>query len=369
MPHQVKVNAADRILRTIWKHPRSSRVAIADRLNLDKSTVTNQVNALIAKGIIEELEEGEASKRGGRKPIYLDICKHYGRVLGIEIQARSCVALELDLAGNILSEQRSKLQLTATNFVDIVEDLIRSGGYLEPSTRGPLLGVGVGSGGLINSKQSLIRYSVPLSIYEPLHLAAAFKERIPVPCFVENDANCCAWGELAFTRTDDPRNFIFALVEYRPDTESIHRHGGIGVGFGLVLGGKVYNGSHGNAGEFRSAFCDGPGAAQFSLGPQELAEVFSKPKLLELVCDEFARNLAVLVNTMDFEHVYVGGDIEETDLDFLGLLRRRLEDNWMYPFPKDIELRYSSLGARAVAYGAAGMLLDKLFNENLLHDL
>ncbi|TFG81211.1 MAG: winged helix-turn-helix domain-containing protein, partial [Spirochaetales bacterium] len=44
---QGDMNTAARIFRSVWKHPRSSRVALADRLALDKSTVTNQVNALI----------------------------------------------------------------------------------------------------------------------------------------------------------------------------------------------------------------------------------------------------------------------------------------------------------------------------------
>lgn len=46
---------------------------------------------------------------------------------------------------------------------------------------------------------------------------------------------------------------------------SVGSQGGLGVGFGVVLGGKVYSGIHGNAGEFRSAFCQGPGDLQFSL--------------------------------------------------------------------------------------------------------
>ena len=65
------------------------------------------------------------------------------------------------------------------------------------------------------------------------------------------------------------RDFLFALVEFRRDPKSLGLSGGIGVGFGIVLGGKVYSGAHGNAGEFRSAFCDGSGGAP-ALPSQEL---------------------------------------------------------------------------------------------------
>ncbi len=364
-----KPSSAARILRSIWKHPKSSRIAIAERLGLDKSTVTNQVNALLELGIIEEIEEGESSVRGGRKPIHLGIRKSFGRILGIEIQSRAYVAVEVDLAGNILSERRGKIQTTPENIVDIVAGIVAESAASTGGAVGPLLGVGVGTGGLIDQKRSRIRYSVPLDIYETVELSAAFAARIPYPCFIENDANCCAWGELAFDRSDEPRNFLFALVEYRKDNEALSEYGGIGVGFGIVLGGKVYPGSRGNAGEFRSAFCDGRGEAQFSQGKAELSRLAQDPEILTRVVDELARNMALLINTMDFESVYVGGDIEEFGIDFPSILQRRLEENWMYPFPKNIAIRYSSLGGKAVAYGAAGLLLDKLASESLLPGL
>jgi len=244
------------------------------------------------------------------------------------------------------------------------ESAMRTGGSV-----GPLLGVGVGTGGLIDHKHSRIRFSIPLDIYESVDLAAPFAAGVPYPCFIENDANCCAWGELAFARSEEPRNFLFALVEYRHDKEAIHDFGGVGVGFGIVLGGKVYQGSHGNAGEFRSAFCDGRGELQFSLDKAELAGLDRDKGALLRLCDELARNMALLVNTMDFERVYVGGDIEALGVDFPSMLNKRLEENWMYRFPKNIAVLYSSLGGKAVAYGAAGMLLDKLASGSLLPGL
>lgn len=367
-----KPSTAARVLRSIWKHPKSSRVAIAERLGLDKSTITNQVNVLIDLGILEEIEEGESSAKGGRKPISLDIRKSFGRILGIEIQSRAWRAVELDLAGNILSERRGDAEVCPGNFADLAawisaESATATG--ITGATRnqlGPLLGVGIGTGGLIDQKRSRIRYSVPLDIYEPVELGPAFAAKIPFPCFIDNDANCCAWGELAFDRENEAHNFLFALVEYRRDLDALREYGGIGVGFGIVLGGKVFTGSHGNAGEFRSAFCDGRGEVQFAVGKERLALLPKDQAALEQVSDELARNMALLVNTMDFERVYIGGDIEDLGVDFPAILHRRLEENWMYPFPKDISIRYSSMGGKAVAHGAAGMILDKLVSESLL---
>jgi predicted NBD/HSP70 family sugar kinase len=362
-------NTAARIVRTIWQNPRISRVGIAERLGLDKSTVTNQVARLIEFGIIDEIAEGSAGTRGGRRPIHLAMNRSFGRVIGIEIQVENYTAVVVDLAGEIQDEIRGSVAMAEGGCPEMMLTVIREcSSRLCPGGE-RLLGVGVGTGGLVDLKQSRIRYSVPLGIQNPIDFGKTVAAHISVPCLIENDANCCAWGELAFNRDEALRDFLFALVEFRSAPKSVGLSGGIGVGFGMVLGGKVYSGAHGNAGEFRSAFCDGPGELQLSLPKAIISRLDSDREALLAAADELARNAAMLVNTMDFERVYVGGDIEALDVDFPALLRRRLEENWMYPFPKEVEIHYSSLGGKAVAYGAAGMVLDRLISEQSLPGL
>jgi Transcriptional regulator/sugar kinase len=359
-------NTAARIVRTIWQNPRISRVGIAERLGLDKSTVTNQVAKLIELGLIEEIEEGSAGTRGGRRPIHLSMNHSFGLIIGIEIQVESYVAVAVDLAGEVLGECRGSISGDWSDCANTMLGIIRECiAKLRPRSA-RLLGVGVGTGGLIDSKKGRIRYSVPLGITTPVDFSATVAAKLSVPCLIENDANCCAWGELAFNRSESLRDFLFALIEYRRDPRSLDLSGGIGVGFGIVLGGKVYTGTHGNAGEFRSAFCDGPGAGQLSLTKEKLGKLGTDRAVLDEAADELARNTAMMVNTMDFERVYIGGDIEALEVDFPSRLRRRLEENWMYPFPKDVEIRYSSLGGKAVAYGAAGMILNRLMSDQSL---
>ena len=349
-----------RIVRTIWQHHRISRVGIAERLSLDKSTVTNQVNRLIEMGIIEEIEEGSASSRGGRKPIHLGISRDYGVVIGIEIQVESWLAVMVDLSGAILGEVRGKTRLRPENVREGMLAIVEEARTKLCGDGRRLLGVGVGTGGLIDPKKSIIRFSVPLRITTVLDFGKEVAAKVPVPCFIENDANCCAWGELAFNRSEELRDFLFLLAEFRHDEQSLGMYGGFGVGFGIVLGGRVYGGAHGNAGEFRSVLCEGRGDLQFSLKKEELQRLDSDGDALVKAADELARNVAMVVNTFDIDRVYVGGDIENLDVDFPAFLRRRLEENWMYPFPKDVRILNSSLKDRAVAFGAAGMILDRL---------
>jgi hypothetical protein len=41
----------------------------------------------------------------------------------------------------------------------------------------------------------------------------------------------------------------------------------------------------------------------------------------------------------------------------------------MYPSPKDVKIRYSSFGEKAVAFGAAGMVFERLLSEQRLPGL
>jgi len=359
-------DTASRIVREIWRHPGVSRSGLAERLSVDKSTVTNQVARLIEGGVVVELEEGDASARGGRKPIRLSVNRDYGRVLGIEIQVESWVAVLVDLAGDVLGEVRGERPVREGNFAEAALAIVAEARAALVPEGARLLGVGVGTGGLIDLKKSVIRYSVPLGISKPIDFHRDVAARLDVPCLIENDANCCAWGELAFNKGEDLRNFLFALVEFRKDHVSRDGYGGMGIGLGIVVGGKLWSGAHGNAGEFRSVLCDGSGELQVSAPKDLVRRAGEDSSALFTVADEVARNVAMLVNTMDFERVFVGGDIESLPIDFPALLGRRLADNWMYPFPVSARIDYSSLGNRAVAFGAAGMVLDNLVSSRLL---
>jgi predicted NBD/HSP70 family sugar kinase len=352
-------NNVTRILRTLWCAPGTSRIEIAGLLDVDKSTVSNQVGRLIDVGIVRETVEGEASANGGRKPIALEIVKDFGYAIGIEAQIGEVRAVAVNLAGEILATTAESISITRDDFVDIVlkqRDILQR--RLSARACGRFLGIGVGVGALIDSRTSTIQYSVPLKIIEPFSLGNAVLARSDAPFFIDNDANCCAWGELVFKRTEALRDFLFALVEFRRDPVSQREFGGVGVGFGIVLDGKVRYGSHSYAGEFRSVFCKECGGLQFSLTANDLVHLRTDGEALDRFALELAENMAMLVNTFDFGRVFIGGDIESLEYDFCSLLSGKIRDNWMYPIERSIDVNYSSFGPTAVSYGAAAMVLD-----------
>ncbi len=337
---------------------------MASHLGLDKSTVTLEVDSLLEQGAISELPQGPSGKYGGRKPIPLIINKDYGYIIGIAVQSGHYSAVAVNLAGEILEIKEEDESITRENLAPSIQAI-----YWELKSRlskypGTILGVGLGAGGLINPNDGTVEFSVPLKVWEPLNVVETLSKKLNVPFFIENNANCCAWSELAFHKNIELRNILFALIEFRQALVPHAEYGGVGIGFGLVLNGKVHYGSNYFAGEFRSVLCTENNGIQVSCPKEDLSQILKDPSVLEKFVTELARNIAMLVNTLDCDSVFIGGDIEDSELDFCRILEKAIQDNWMYPVKRQIKIQYSSMGTKAVAFGAAGMLLNRLFATN-----
>jgi predicted NBD/HSP70 family sugar kinase len=360
----VKRNRASnisRVMREIWVHKEISRIQIAKNLDLDKSTVTSIATELLRSGLVKETAEGEAGPLGGRKPVPLTLNSHYGCVLGLEVRPESYTAVATDLEGTILYSKFERAKLAGPAFRDGFYDI--SSRLRDEIARGgvPLLGVGVGVSGVVNSEKGLIRYSIPLQLESPFDFRGKIADGYDLPLFLENDANACAWGELAFHRSKRLHDFLFALGEFREVKEAGRAHEKIAVGMGIVIGGRVHHGVSFSAGEFRSALCTPESRGQFSLTEEEAARVEEDPVVLSRFIRELSRNLAMMVNTFNLGHVFLGGHIERYRKEVQVVLAEEIQRNWPYPDEAHCRIHFSSLGEKAVAYGAAGMVLQRLF--------
>lgn len=365
---QNRLGNTSRIMREIWTSKEISRVLIARNLGLDKSTVSSIVNDLLDIGLIQQSAEGASGPQGGRKPLFLTLNRSFGCVLGVEFRPESYNAVAVDLEGSIVFSKFERIRLSGSSLTGgMLEVLGRLQGELE-RTGLPLLGIGVGLSGVVNPRKNLVRYSIPLQIEQPYDFAGEIAARLPVPAFLENDANACAWGELAFHRARRLQDFLFLLVEFRDIQDRTRFHERTAVGIGIVINGKVYHGHDCSAGEFRSVLCSsdlcGPGCrGQFSLGAEEAFRIEEDPAVLSRFIRELSANVAMLVNTFNLGSIFLGGDIERYKKEVQAELGEAIQRNWAYPDTVSCKIRFSSLGEKAVAYGAAGMVLHRLFSE------
>jgi len=364
-----KIINTSNVLKTIWNNHGISRIDIAKKLKLDKSTVTIIVNNLIDKEYVIEVEEGEAGPKGGRKPVKLKINKMFGSVAGIEMHPNFYHAVLIDLEGDVITSVYRKVNIDENNFFDhynhIINDLCNSEEEIPP-----LLGIGIGTTGIIDSSKGIILQSIPLNV-DNFPVQSVIENQNNLPVSVENDANACCWGEMIFHRGNSLKNFLFVLVEFHGSggmtTESSH---GIAVGIGFVFNGKLHSGQNYSAGEFQSIEGNNKKLSQFSIRDEDTFHVEDDDKIFDQFALELSNHLAFLINTLNLNHIFLGGDIEKHKDRFTPVLKNSIQRNWPY---KDIDkctIHYSSFGKSAVAYGAAGMMLNRLFvNRELILSL
>ena len=134
----------------------------------------------------------------------------------------------------------------------------------------------------------------------------------------------------------------------------------ISVGTGLIINGKIYKGNDFSAGEFRSLLWNGNKDGQFLAEEEDLAKS-AVDSDANSIFYELAQHVAFLVNMLNLEIVYIGGLPSDYAEKLAEMINKRIVYQWPYDATHHCEVRLSSLGHLAVAYGAAGMFIDRFF--------
>lgn len=349
------------VLRTIRLEETISRIEIARRLGLNRSTITYIVSQLLEEEIIRVISEGEPAEHGGRKPVYLGLNGNYGAVLGMEIQYNLCRAVILSLDGEVLLQKSvpySGTNIRLDNRCSTTYEIMRR----EIDGLGiPIIGAGIGLPGLIDPHGGKIIESFSLKIHD-FDFARAIASRFEVPLLIDNDANCCAWGEIVANRGKGPDNFIYILPKFNTEEEDFEKVEIVGIGFGTVIDGNVYYGNNYAAGEFRSIFWSRGNKEQVAISGEDLRKIQKDRSVLRSFIKELGLNLSPIISLLNPGRIYIGGDLGQ----HYGLVREvfqtELADSYIgYP-GNGCEIAPTDYDIYDVAIGAANMFLEKLFN-------
>ena len=281
---------------------------------------------------MHETTEGEAGPQGGRKPVLLTLNRSYGCVVGIEMRPESYNAVAVDLEGSVIY---SKFELVQVSARELPRGAPRGGepGARRAEAHGRAAARHRRRGGGRGGPPARASSGTPSRCRstESFDFQPSIADGYDLPIFVENDANACAWGELAFHRGKRLRNFLFVLVEFRDLHDRGRIHERTGVGMGIVIGGRVHYGRDFSAGEFRSVFRTPENKGQFSLSEEDAFRLEEDPAVLARFFRELSRNIAMLVNTFNLDHVFLGGDIERYEREIQPVLAEEIQFNWPYP--------------------------------------
>ena len=151
--------------------------------------------------------------------------------IGVDIGGTKVAAGAVDSGGRIIEKLRRS---TPAASPARTEEVI-SAAVLELLSRHDAAAVGLGAAGFVNETRSAVVFAPNLAWRgEPLR--AKVEQLVGRPVVVENDANASAWAEVRFGAARGEEHAVFISV-------------GTGIGCGIVLGGQLYRGRWGMAGE------------------------------------------------------------------------------------------------------------------------
>ncbi len=161
--------------------------------------------------------------------------KHY---FGIDIGGTYIKGAIVDESGNILIKDKvpTESNLGGDKIVENVELLCNTlllGAKMKLSD---ISAIGIGVPGMINTEEGIVVKSGNLGLRN-FEIKKKVTEKIPLPCKVSNDANIAALGEMKYGYGGKYKNVFFITL-------------GTGVGSGIIIDGKLYEGNRGAGAEF-----------------------------------------------------------------------------------------------------------------------
>jgi predicted NBD/HSP70 family sugar kinase len=247
----------------------------------------------------------------------------------------------------------------------------------------PLLGIGIGTPGLVESRTGTIRRAVNLD-WRDLPLGEMVAERFGVPVNVANDSQAAALAEYTYAGGDRVPNLIAIRV-------------GRGVGAGLILRGALFQGDGSGAGEIGHTVVDDDGmlcrcgrtgcletvagmraieahAADATGRPTELDAVRTaiaagEPWAIEIADGAGAalgRAIAALTGALDIQRVVLLGPVTELGAPWLAAVRREAGSRALALLADQVAIDVGRPTTNVVIRGASALLVARELGLSLV---
>ncbi|MET8764294.1 ROK family protein [Lentzea sp. NPDC004782] len=358
---QVRLGNLRTVLLALVDRP-GSRADLAARTGLTKATLSNLTEPLLANGIL--VEDAATLAGMGRPSKPLRFHPDGPVAVGAEINVSHLAVETLGLDGEttcrrlVPTDTRTSSQDTV---LDQVAELVR-----EITPNRPLLGVGLAVPGVVHDGVLVRAPNLPELVGAPL--AEALSARLGLDVELDNEANLAALAHLW------PRHLA--------GEDFVHVSADVGIGAGVVLGGEVYRGASGFAGELGhvviernglSCTCGSRGCVERYAGLDVILREAGRrrldslakalragdPKALDAVRnagEALGVGLATLMNLFDVPTVVLGGSYAVLHEHLSAAAQSEMDTRVLAGGERHTRLVASPLGEFAVVRGAAGLI-------------
>ncbi|HVP20613.1 MAG TPA: ROK family transcriptional regulator [Anaerolineaceae bacterium] len=374
-----------------------SRAELSSHTGLNPSTISSIISELIDSNFIQETTFQDEA-RVGRPGMLLTMNPNGGCAVGFEIGVDFLSAILTNFTAQVLWRRRFALpeDETQVSLLEKSEALVSEALEYGQNLGLKPLGIGIGVPGLVDTLQGKLVFAPNLH-WKEIPIRLIFSNRFQLPVFVENEANSGALGEYFYGAARGKDDYIYLST-------------GIGLGGGIMIGGKLFKGSNGYAGEIGHTTiyeggeicgCGSRGCWETYVGPrymirrirQTLEE--GQPSVINNLLNGDLNRLTVdtvveaakdrdqialsalrevgghlgvgisnLINIFNPELVVVGGALSPASPWLIPIIQDQIRENALQPLIQTVKIIPSQLGVDSCVIGAVALVLDNVMQES-----
>jgi predicted NBD/HSP70 family sugar kinase/biotin operon repressor len=368
-----------RVIQALQMLGVTSRADLSRHTGLSRSTVSTIIAGLQAEGMVVDRDpDGRPAAGGGRPPALIALDPAAGFAIGIDFGKRHLAVALADLSHQLLAEERREMaddydaDVGMEEAAQLVEHVLEAAG----ADAGRLIGVGMGLPGPVH-RSGVVGSSAILPGWAGTHAAERMAERLSMEVWLGNDANLGALAESTWGAGRDAAGLVYLKLA-------------TGIGAGIVIGGRLFEGAGGTAGEIGHTSLDetgdicrcgsrgcletyASGSAIAALLSRSLGETLTPDDMLARAVggDPGCRRaladagrhigaaVADLCNLINPERIVVGGSMAVAGDVLLDPLREAVGLRAIPSAAEDVQIVPGELGGRAELLGAVALVLHE----------
>jgi predicted NBD/HSP70 family sugar kinase len=373
------------LLKSLRREGVCSRAHLASLTGLKQATVTNIMKDFLNWGIVKEVGFLNGSK--GRRSIGVSINPDGYRVIGVRLARKHYSVGLFDLTGKQIVKERvdfdPEKQPGAEEILNQIVGRMRL--LIQQYGKDSVLAAGLAVPGPFIAKKSRIVLITGADIWKDIELKAFFEREMDIPVFLEHNANAGAYAHM------------WDLKEAYHDDILVYIAAGQGIGAGIVMNGRIYEGALGTSGEIghmtidrngKPCACGNRGCLERYASSLELLKtVYGERAGMEgcnfedlekqiksgdtaytehyrRACESLGVGIINIINVINPDRIIIGDDMARPNPELMEKTVRETVQKGILPDVFDeLTLSISAYQGDPILTGAAIVAIDRVFDS------
>ena len=387
-----------KILQYLYFQGPKTNSEIYEHFNISSPTSVKLLNQLIEENWIKK--EGTGKSAGGRKPDLYQLVENSFYIIGIQLERFRIKMAIFDNYNQKVSELE-EIPYRIEEEKSVVDHLFQKTSELIAQSNidlERLLGIGISMPGLVSSREGM-NFTYFLGEEQSESLEQLFQKKFQKPVHILNDAKSACLAEFKFGLAGGKKNVLVISMDW-------------GIGLGIIIDGKMHQGSSGFAGEFghiplvedgllchcgkrgcletvasgmalteiaREGIKAGEGSILSKLSAKELEEI-QPETVIEAANqgDQFAINslskvginlgkgIAILIQLFNPELIILEGKFADARQFITTPIQQSMNTYCMAQLRERTAIELSSLGKDSVLLGSVAAVMENIFSEQII---